>query len=148
MYRPSPTPKPLAAIHRQMRDTTEGGSTTPRLCAQGDILIERIDTTLPANEAVGQAVRSGSVVIAEGEATGHRHRLLGTVTMFRDDALARDIPRGLYVAHVRIEGPTAWLVHEEHAPIALPRGTYRIRRQRSFAPTDVGLEDDVSVIGD
>ena len=96
-----------------------------RLCAQGDILIERVDDAPHSGKGV-QSVDAGAVIIAEGEATGHCHRLLGSVAMYRDDALARDVPSGLYVAHVEVRSPTGRLEHEEHAPITLERGTYRI----------------------
>jgi hypothetical protein len=43
------------------------------------------------------------VIIAEGEATGHQHRIFGTVRLYRDDALASEIPSGLYVGHLRVE---------------------------------------------
>jgi hypothetical protein len=29
------------------------------------------------------------------------------------------------------------VVHDEHAPVDLPRGTYRVRRQRELEPRDV-----------
>jgi hypothetical protein len=111
---------------------------TIRLCAQGDILIERVEDAMASGHVV-QSVHNGPVVIAEGEATGHHHRLVGSVTMYRDDAIARDIPRELYVAHVTVRSPSARLVHEEHAPITLDKGTYRVRRQRQLEPTDVGM---------
>jgi hypothetical protein len=120
---------------------------TIRLCAQGDILIERVEDAAASGQAV-HSVHQGSVVIAEGEATGHHHRLLGSVTMYRDDAIARDIPPELYVAHVTVKSPTAQLVHEEHAPIMLEKGTYRIRRQRQLEPTDVGLHERFGVLED
>ncbi len=85
----------------------------------------------------------GAVVIAEGELTGHRHIIYDRVTMFRDDCLAHDIPPELYVGHIRVEDTTALLRHQEHAPIALTRGTYRVRRQenssrgmRGLSPTE------------
>ena len=118
-----------------------------RLYAQGDILIERVDDA-PVSGAVIEAGAEGSVIVAEGEASGHRHRLLGAVTMYRDDALAREIPAGLYVAHVRVDSPTARLEHEEHAPITLPQGSYRIRRQRQLEPTDVGMHEHFSTLED
>jgi hypothetical protein len=31
-------------------------------------------------------------------------------------------------------GSEAELVHEEHVPIALPAGTYEVRRQREYRP--------------
>ena len=119
----------------------------PRLCAQGDILIERVDDA-PVSGQVIQAAAEGAAIVAEGEATGHHHRLFGAVTMYRDDALAREIPTGLYVAHVRIDSPTARLEHEEHAPITLPQGSYRVRRQRQLEPTDIGMHEHFSALED
>jgi hypothetical protein len=115
----------------------------PRLCAQGDILIERVDD-VPEAGRVASCANQGWVILAEGEATGHRHRLFGTVAMYRDNALARDVPSDLYVGHVRVSSPMARLEHEEHAAITLPRGIYRIRRQRHLEPTDVGIHEHYS----
>src|SRR5262245_34369914 len=117
---------------------------TIRLCAQGDILIERVDDAEATGQVI-QSVRNGPIVIAEGEATGHHHRLLGSVTMYRDDAIARDIPPDLYIGHVTVRSPGACLEHEEHAPITLDKGTYRIRRQRQLEPTDVGMHDLIGI---
>ena len=61
--------------------------------------------------------------------------------MYRDDAVARDIPSGLYVAHLTVTSPTARLVHDEHAPITLDKGTYLVRRQRQLEPTNVGMHE-------
>jgi hypothetical protein len=44
------------------------------------------------------------------------------------------------VAHVKVEGGSASIYHQEHAPIALTEGTYRVRRQREKEPRDVALE--------
>lgn len=81
-------------------------------------------------------------VLAEGEATGHRHAIHDRVTMFRDDSLARDIPSGLYVAHVQVDAPFARIEHEEHAAITLAKGTYRVRRQRELEPIDARIVAD------
>jgi hypothetical protein len=108
------------------------------LYAQGDVLLELVPD-LPASRGVPIARDSdGAVVLARGEVTGHRHVLWGQATFFRDDSLARDIPNQLYVGHLRVEEPTA-LVHEEHAPIALARGTYRVSLQRELEPTEARL---------
>ncbi|MGI9424585.1 MAG: hypothetical protein ACR2PA_15430 [Hyphomicrobiaceae bacterium] len=111
------------------------------LFAQGDLLIEVIDDLQPSG-AIIPAAPDGAHVVAEGEVTGHRHIILDNVTMFRDDGLARDIPHGLYVAHVRVDEPTAFLEHDEHDAIALPRGTYRVRRQRELEPRDARIVMD------
>jgi hypothetical protein len=118
-----------------------------RLCAQGDILIERVEDAAISGQIV-QHSGEGLVVVAEGEATGHRHRLVGSATLFRDDALAREVPAGLYVGHLRVCSPTARLEHEEHASIVLEKGTYRVHRQRQLEPTDVGFREQHSTLED
>lgn len=100
------------------------------LYAQGDIVLERVDDSVMAGRPL-ERDPDGAVVLARGEATGHRHAFYGgDVVMFRDDGLARDIPPELYVGHIRIKSESADLAHEEHATISLPKGTYRVRRQR------------------
>jgi hypothetical protein len=112
-----------------------------RLCAQGDILVERVEDALVSGRILN-TIHAGSVVVAEGELTGHHHKLVGHVTLFRDDALARDIPDNLYIGHLQVKGPSARLEHEEHAAINLEQGTYRVRRQRHLEPSDVGIAGD------
>jgi len=109
--------------------------------AQGDLLIERVADVPVSGTAISQAA-DGAVVLAEGELSGHRHVFHDRVTMFRDDRLARGIPSGLYIGHVKVEEPSARLVHEEHAPINLPRGTWRVRRQRELEPRDARIVAD------
>ena len=109
--------------------------------AQGDLLIERVDDLEPSGTLVSPDA-TGATVLAEGELTGHRHAIFERVTMFRDDALAREIPGGLYVGHVKVEGGAATILHQEHAPIALGEGTYRVRRQRELEPEDAVLVSD------
>ena len=112
-----------------------------RLFAQGDLLIESVDDRRRFGEIAAPS-SEGATVLAHGELSGHRHVIHGRVMMFRDDSLARDIPPGLYVGHVRVDSNCAALEHEEHATISLTRGTYRVRRQRHLEPTDsVILED-------
>ena len=103
--------------------------------AQGDLLIERVDDVAPSGTIV-KPLKGGPIVLAEGETTGHHHAIHDAVTMFRDDALARDIPVNLYVGHVRVDATFARVEHEEHAPLTLTRGTYRVRRQRELEPMD------------
>ena len=89
--------------------------------AQGDLLIEHV-----TDVASGTIVepRGCATVLAEGEATGHRHAFYDNVVMFRDDRLVCDIPPGVYVGHVRVPSSVARLEHDEHAPVELPMGTY------------------------
>jgi hypothetical protein len=108
--------------------------------AQGDLLIERVDDVEPLGAMISPDA-AGVLVLAEGELSGHRHVIFGPVTMFRDDALAREVPSGLYIGHVKVAG-SAVMQHEEHAPITLLEGTYRVRRQREVEPTDVHIVAD------
>lgn len=102
-----------------------------KIYAQGDVLIELVADAEP--KVALSADADGAVVLARGEVTGHRHAFYGgDVAMFRDDGLARDMPAELYIGHIKIMGEGATLKHEEHAPVDLPKGTYRIRRQREW----------------
>ena len=109
--------------------------------AQGDLLLERVADTAPSG-TVTENLEGVAMVLAEGEESGHRHAIAERVTMFRDEKLAADIPTGLYIGHVQVASPSARVTHEEHAPITLPRGTYRIRRQRELGPKDARVLAD------
>jgi hypothetical protein len=109
--------------------------------AQGDLLIERVLDVVPSGR-IAQNSDGAAMVLAEGEATGHRHAIWERVIMFRDDGLARDIPADLYVGHVKIDAHSARVTHDEHAPLTLPRGTYRVRRQRELEPRDARIVAD------
>ncbi len=112
-----------------------------KLYAQGDVLIERVKD-VPISGIIAPRGPNGATVLAEGEVTGHRHAINDRVTMFRDDSLARDIPSGLYIGHVRVDGPSARVEHDEHDVIELPRGSYRVRRQRELEPKEASLIAD------
>ena len=91
---------------------------------QGDILIVRVDGEVPRGARVVE--REGdSVVLAHGEATGHRHRIRS-----RDADLYEAGSERL----LRVRGPVD-LVHEEHATIELRSGLYKIVRQREYVPS-------------
>jgi hypothetical protein len=111
------------------------------LFAQGDLLIERVPDVPVTGETLPVA-SDGAFVLAEGEHTGHRHAIYDQITFFKDDGLARDIPDGLYVGHVKVDGAHARVLHEEHSAIDLPRGTYRVRRQRELDPREARLVAD------
>ena len=103
--------------------------------AQGDLLLERVADLVPSG-TIEENLEGVAMVLAEGEESGHRHAIRERVTMFRDEALATDMPAGLYIGHVQVTSPYARVTHEEHAPLTLPRGTYRVRRQRELGPKD------------
>src|SRR5262245_13537376 len=106
---------------------------TTELHAHGGIILEVVDDAAPGVPLPRDP--DGAVVLARGELTGHRHAFHGFgVTLFRNDALARDLPPALYIGHVKVSAPSADLRHEEHATISLPAGTYRVRRQQEWEP--------------
>ncbi len=109
--------------------------------AQGDLLLERVGDVAPSG-TVEENAEGAPLVLLEGETTGHSHAIRERVTLFRDDRLARDIPAGLYIGHVQVGLAYARVTHEEHAPLTLPRGTYRIRRQRELGPRDARVLAD------
>ncbi len=90
---------------------------------QGDVFLVKVDS-LPQGakaETVGD-----SVVLAYGETTGHSHRLntkIDGLTMYawKDDKL------------VELRQPGE-LVHEEHDPINLAPGFYKVVIQREYTP--------------
>ena len=90
------------------------------LFRQGDIYIESV-RCLPEG-----ATKQFSTVLAEGEATGHRHRI-------RDFRTASVFEAGGQI-FVDVVADQAEIVHEEHGTIALNRGVYRVWRQREYDP--------------
>ena len=88
---------------------------------QGDVLLVRVEA-LP-NGSVKED-NDESVVLAYGEVTGHAHRLsASTVTMYawKGDKL------------IEVKKPTP-LTHEEHSPIEVAPGFYKVVRQREYTP--------------
>jgi len=88
---------------------------------QGDVLIERV-ADLPENAKQVP----GRVILAHGEATGHAHE----IDMDSAEAWKRD--DGQTVA-INVLKPSE-VRHQEHAPIPVKRGKYRITRQREYSP--------------
>jgi hypothetical protein len=96
---------------------------------QGDVFIEKVDSIPDGVDEVPR--EEGSVVLAHGEATGHRHQISDTgATLFvgKDKAANQD-------RFLRVLRPVS-LRHEEHAKIDLTPGLYRVRRQREWSDSD------------
>lgn len=93
---------------------------------QGDVEIAKVDG-LPAVKTTVPRI-NGKAVLAEGESTGHSHAILEPdVEMYQGE------DGNLYV-HV----PTAaTVVHEEHGPIGLDKGDYRVTIQREYHPAEI-----------
>jgi len=117
--------KPNAKIHNLYR--------------HGDLLITRI------NAVPQSAINISSKIIAEGEVSGHKHKLVGQATV--------RIVTGKDVGHTIIErvesgdvsinripelyfsaSEDVKLTHEEHKTLELPRGSYKVTKEREFNP--------------
>jgi hypothetical protein len=98
---------------------------------QGDIALIKVDSADHGDEL---PLENGHVVLAHGEATGHKHqfaepyvKLYATKTKTADRIL-------------KIEGNVAYLKHEEHSHIAVPPGTYIVRRQREWTDAEEPIQ--------
>jgi hypothetical protein len=104
-----------------------------RLYRQGDILLEPIPA-LPAGCAEAEAQeRKGALVhvLAEGEVSGHAHCIAagpGISFLRRQDG-----GDPLAVGYLAVKA-LARLVHDEHGPVELPAGNYRVIQQRRYDP--------------
>lgn len=94
----------------------------------GDILVATADD-VPAD-----ARKLHHLVLAEGELTGHSHRIAD-----RDTAVLFQSTQGMFLS---VTAPTATLIHQEHGPIELPCGTYRVWRQREYSPREIRVIRD------
>lgn len=85
---------------------------------QGDVLL--IPTAIPQ-----AAKKAETNVLAEGEATGHAHRLHGDgFTVFEDPKTRRK--------HLRVVKGGVMLRHEEHKAFEVPPGDYEVRGVQEY----------------
>ena len=92
---------------------------------QGDVLVVPVaDDQVPAGLIPAPRDKTGRMVLARGEATGHHHSIAV------EDGELVDAAEGVFL---RIMAPTP-LEHQEHAPITLQPGVYRVVRQREYTP--------------
>jgi len=94
----------------------------PTLYRQGDVLLERVknipDTAKPVTT-------DGKIILAHGEVTGHAHTIDSPDSLLMEDS---------GVTYLDVRQAMAALVHQEHATVDLPVGTYRVTRQREYSP--------------
>jgi len=95
----------------------------PIIWRQGDVFIIAT-SNLPQ---LGRVERRP--VLAEGEVTGHTHALADP-TSGQVFAVRGEI-------YLEVVADSATIVHEEHAPVTLPRGGYTIRIQREYSPREM-----------
>ena len=90
------------------------------LWRHGDVLIVAV-ASLPRD-----ARRRVSPILVRGEISGHSHRL------------AEPDTAELWERHgaifIDVVAEAATVIHEEHRPITLPRGIYKVWQQREYTP--------------
>ncbi len=85
---------------------------------QGDVLL------IPTSETV-KNTKLPHLTLAEGEVTGHRHRITqGEAELYAHAG----------TLYLKVLSPTALLTQEEHQPIAIPKGDWLVRIQREYEP--------------
>ena len=83
---------------------------------QGDVNLERIDC-IPEG-----AKKRDSYILAEGESTGHKHKLQVAVAEKEKTCEVYEKNGTLYL---RVFSPTP-LIHEEHNPVLIPEGNWEV----------------------
>lgn len=101
------------------------------MCAQGDVVLIRVESLPKGAEPV--RAEGSAYIIAHSE-TGHNH-----IVMERPDVKMYRLPEEIYEAFLVVgSDEPALLEHQRsydtHETIAIPKGTYRIRRQREYVP--------------
>lgn len=102
--------------------------TFQKQCAQGDILITKIDA-LPANAE--EVKPEGSHVIVTHSETGHHH------VMERQHVKMYRLPDSIMDCLLVVSAPTPLVhqrPHDTHEPIMFGEGIYHVRRQREYTP--------------
>lgn len=86
---------------------------------QGDVLL------IPASQQQSLEQKLPHLTLAEGEVTGHKHRITnGSAELYEDDG----------TLYLRVLSETALLTHEEHNEVKVPQGLWMVRIQREYEP--------------
>jgi hypothetical protein len=97
------------------------------MCRQGDVLLVPVGALPEKPEEVAR--EDGRLILARGEATGHAIKN-------ERAALLRGPKRAAMFMRVSGDAPVL-LEHVEHGTIAIPAGSYRVVRQREYAPEEI-----------
>lgn len=93
---------------------------------QGDVFFVATSGIPKGAKKVSRTSRG--LVLAEGEATGHCHVIQDTgAELFRNEN------GDLYL---QVDGETVSLKHEEHKPVTIPKGTWKVGQVVEYDPFD------------
>jgi hypothetical protein len=102
---------------------------------QGDVLIECI-SKIPTTAK--QQKKSKRIILAHGEVTGHHHTLetRDSADWWKEGEIptTNEKPTQLAGALFVMLAKGGAVTHQEHSKIELPKGNYRITRQREYSP--------------
>lgn len=107
------------------------------ICAQGDVLIRRVDSIPSA--AVAVLPVDGQIIVTHSE-TGHHHVMTLDKPRAKTSAPAVEMfarSDNPLIAWLRVNRPTALVhqrPHDTHQPILFGEGLYEVRRQREHTP--------------
>ncbi len=102
-----------------------------KIYRQGDVLL--IEVKVIPKDAFEQPIVGHELVLAYGEATGHRHRV---------EFLDKSDGVKLYHAsggerYLHVAGVTLDLLHEEHETVKVPPGKYLIPSRFEYTPAEL-----------
>ena len=98
---------------------------------QGDVLLVQVEQAPSRCRPVSR--EEGKLLLAYGEVTGHAH----VVADPDAELVTHEEAEELFLL---VYGDEAVLEHDEHDPIPLPAGTYRVIRQREYVPGNGSVE--------
>ena len=93
---------------------------------QGDILFEKVNDFLDNMIKMDEHERT----VAKGELTNHHHSFGKSEQVI----LYRDKKNNTDPVYVEVLQEQSTITHQEHAPLTLEKGTYKITREREYNP--------------
>jgi hypothetical protein len=105
-----------------------------KMFRQGDVLLVKIDERdLPMD------LKEKDMVLAYGEVTGHKHQFL------EEPEQIVEVLENEGKQYVKVKSDKAVLRHEEHAPVSVPKGDYKVILQREYDPIQSYKEEQAKI---
>jgi len=117
---------------RSLQQFRQGDVLLEQLSRQGDLLLDQFGQLIDLLKYKQLSSRKWPIILAEGEATGHVHAVASTNCVLWDQGKRRIL---------EVMSPCN-VQHEEHCPIVLQPGYYRVIRQREYHPKRPTLVTD------
>lgn len=104
-----------------------------RSIRQGDVLVAQVRLRAKSGKAI---VDNGRVILAYGEVTGHAHEVVADAAVVPAGPPAQLFEEPDGARYLFVDLPCL-LTHQEHGPIALVPGCYKVTRQREYVAADL-----------